>query len=63
MDEHFQESAEQGASEIQSEVDLSLIDINLRLSVEERIQKHDEAAQLVEDLLKAGEAWRRGQSR
>jgi len=59
----MKEDIQEGKSEIQSDVDLSLIDINLRLSVEERIQRHDEAAQLVEDLLKAGEAWRRGQSR
>jgi hypothetical protein len=37
----------------QSDIDLSLLELNLRLSVEERIQKHDQAARFVEELIKA----------
>lgn len=40
------------------EVDLALLDLNLRLTVEERIRKHDEAARLVEELSRAGKMWR-----
>jgi hypothetical protein len=47
----------------QSDIDLSLIELNLRLSIEERIRKHDEAARFVEELMKAGKVQRDAQSR
>jgi len=47
----------------QSDIDLSLIELNLRLSIEERIRKHDEAARFVEELMKAGKVYRDAQPR
>jgi RecJ-like exonuclease len=41
-----------------SDVDVSLIEINLALTYEQRIQKHEEARQLMEDLLTAGRVLR-----
>jgi hypothetical protein len=46
----------------ESAIDVTLIDHNLRLSHEERIEAHESARQLVEDLQEAGREYRAQQS-
>jgi hypothetical protein len=63
MDSETENSKNQLIETNQSDIDLSLIELNLRLSVEERIRKHDEAARFVEELMKAGKVYRDAQPR
>ncbi len=43
-------------------IDLSLVEHHLRLSYEERIEAHESARQLVDDLQEAGRQYRANQS-